>query len=67
MESLNKVCDVSTINGTDDCETLFRDWCVALVQMNCGKIIENRLQPLAFQIFLPVRKEIHRCRDRKTD
>ncbi|WP_455663845.1 UpxY family transcription antiterminator [Phocaeicola sp.] len=65
MESLDKLRDVSTVNGTDDREALLKHWYVALVQMNCEKTVEKKLQAVGFQTFLPVQTEIHRWSDRK--
>lgn len=65
MELLNKLRDASTVNGTDDREALLKHWYVALVQMNCEKIVEKKLQTIGFQTFLPVQTEIHYWSDRK--
>lgn len=65
MESLNKLRNVPTVNVTDGREALLKHWYVALVQMNCEKIVEKKLQATGFQTFLPVQTEIHHWSDRK--
>lgn len=65
MESFNQLRKVSPVNGTDDREALPRYWFVALVQMNCEKIVDKKLQALGIQTFLPIQTEIHYWSDRK--
>lgn len=65
MESPNKLPKISTVNGTDDREALPKYWYVALVQINCEKTADKRLQSMGIETFLPVQTEIHYWSDRK--
>lgn len=53
------------VNGTDDCEAHPKYWIAALVQMNCEKRVEVKLNKLGFETYLPVQREEHQWSDRK--
>ena len=64
-----KVCQevkkISFVNGTNDREAYPKFWIAALVQMNCEKKSEEKLNKLGFETYLPIQKEERQWSDRK--
>ncbi|MCM1176214.1 MAG: UpxY family transcription antiterminator [Clostridium sp.] len=58
-------CEESFVNGTNGCEAHPKCWIAALVQMNCERKAEAKLNGLGYETFLPVQKEVHQWSDRK--
>lgn len=52
-------------NGTNEGEARSKFWIAALVQMNCEKKAEEKLNKLGFETFLPIQKEERQWSDRK--
>ncbi len=64
----DKVCQKdldSFANGTNDREARSKFWIAALVQMNCEKRAEDKLNKLGFETYLPIQKEERQWSDRK--
>lgn len=57
--------DKSFVNGTNDREAHTKFWIAALVQMNCEKKSEAKLNNLGFETYLPIQKEERQWSDRK--
>ena len=55
----------SFVNGTNDREAHVKFWIAALVQMNCEKKSEAKLNSLGFETYLPIQKEEHQWSDRR--
>ncbi len=55
----------SFANGTNDREAHPKFWIAALVQMNCERKAEAKLNKLGYETFLPIQKEERQWSDRK--
>ncbi len=55
----------SFVNGTNDREAQPKFWIAALVQMNCERKAEVKLNKLGFETYLPIQKEERQWSDRK--
>ncbi len=55
----------SFVNGTNDREAHPKVWIAALVQMNCEKKSEAKLNNLGFETYLPIQKEERQWSDRR--
>ena len=66
MEICGQIHSVSPVgNVTDESEACPKHWFVALVQMNCEKTANKKLQLLNFETFLPIQIEMHQWSDRR--
>lgn len=54
----------SFVNGTNDREAHPKVWIAALVQMNCEKKAEAKLNSLGFETYLPIQKKERQWSDR---
>ncbi len=53
------------VDGTDDSEACTKHWIAALVQINCEKKAEAKLNNLGFETYLPIQKEERQWSDRR--
>ncbi len=64
-----KVCqrsfESSFVSGTNDREAQPKFWIAALVQMNCERKVEVKLNKLGFETYLPMQKVERQWSDRK--
>lgn len=65
IQNICQRIEKSVVDGTNDREAYPKFWIAVLVQMNCEKKVESKLNKLGLETYLPVQKEEHQWSDRK--
>jgi transcriptional antiterminator NusG len=64
-DNLFQKVEKSFVNGTNDREAYPKRWIAVLVQKNCEKKAEAKLNNLGFETYLPIQKEERQWSDRR--
>lgn len=64
-DNLFQKVEKSFVNGTNDREACPKRWIAVLVQKNCEKKAEAKLNNLGFETYLPIQKEERQWSDRR--
>lgn len=65
MADMKSFHEVSSVNGTDDCEAYPKRWIAVLVQVNCEKNAATQLGKAGYETYIPSQQEVHQWSDRK--